>query len=397
MSGIFIDSGLLLRQEAYIASLGTHDRNWIVREVCTRLLYLFTSTLCGAIDSTTQAISAAYALGRIGLGRTVGKISLPKVGKLEKRLVADLTLTKVQSWTLKSATSAFAAVAIPLAGAVHLSCGQTLIQELGLKPRTQLMGMMIRVKQVVKSYGPVVVLGSLTVVAVGLAYMAFQRYFLASWLHAEIPTSNPGVMRSVWKSIVAFKQWEIKNFALMTFFAPKVFAKSAELVPELKANIAANGHVSTFKTYANDAYKDFQKRCADPVYQSKAGFVALSIGAALLTTPFERRLGLRTDNFDASGHFRLKTTLGIAAPVSLDLAPTFSTDKGKKVAQTLLAINYLTDAMLLAETAMYHHTPAEVLAGTAAGLGTSLLVHGMTRWRLREVLPPPVPLPDGFV
>lgn len=162
------------------------------------------------------------------------------------------------------------------------------------------------------------------------------------------------------EQINRIKQWEVKNFALLSIAA--VFAFN--VISELRKNPSEKPLLQRVKeALANQ-------------FSKKELLTFSSIALLALANPlYSHRLGLSMkDGFDSSGHVMLKLAL---APIFARAIAKTEKDHPRLAASAAL-IYAATDAIFLYNTTYFCHTAMETLAGMAWAGSILALSYGIT-------------------
>ncbi len=154
------------------------------------------------------------------------------------------------------------------------------------------------------------------------------------------------------KAINGFKQWEIKNCALLTPLLPLAAQLTCDTVKSDGAGVIAR-------------LKDAVQKVTP--HQKASLILVLTLG--LTNSLYARAIGLSTENFDSSGHIMLKTLLAHLLACNLDSIG----QRGGTVLKTITAfygsLYAFTDAVLIHNSANFCHTAYEAVAGLEWGAG----------------------------
>jgi hypothetical protein len=146
--------------------------------------------------------------------------------------------------------------------------------------------------------------------------------------HARLPALN------------SLKQWELKNFALLSLLIP------------FSINLIAN------------AIKSGKRGVAQQFSLKNAVYYTTLFGFSLGNALYSRQLGLTSSTgFDSSGHVMLKTVTALAMGSALATTATHS----RILSGLLGAVYALSDGVFLKNTLTYCHTRDESIAGLVWG------------------------------
>lgn len=166
-----------------------------------------------------------------------------------------------------------------------------------------------------------------------------------------------GFSSNALQTVNHFKQWEIKNFALLIPFIPILVNLVSKTLSERNPEEGIRG-----------ISQKFVKAVKNQVSVEQAVFLTTIVTLGLLGPTYGRTTGLTTKAFDSSGHFMLK---GVLAAF---LAKTLDTTSWLGIAFSLLY--GLSDFVLLHKTSTACHTAWETFAGLGWGAG----IYGVGRY-----------------
>jgi hypothetical protein len=156
------------------------------------------------------------------------------------------------------------------------------------------------------------------------------------------------------KAINGLKQWEIKNFALLTPLIPLATKIISDAV---RSNDPKNIFAKLWDATKSNLTKE------------QAVMLALIVTLGLTSGVYAPLLGITSESFDASGHMMLKTLLSHFLSLSLGSIA----EKGGRVTQAAAAVfgslYAFTDSVLVHNTMRACHTAYEAVAGLGWGLG----------------------------
>lgn len=111
------------------------EQHWAKRHLLTRTVTTVATTAFAAIDATYNALSSVAKLPFAILKGTVGRINLPKIGKLNESMSDKLGMKEVARHVMKAAAFVLVALPSPVLGFLSPRANLRLHQALGLAER----------------------------------------------------------------------------------------------------------------------------------------------------------------------------------------------------------------------------------------------------------------------
>ena len=167
-----------------------------------------------------------------------------------------------------------------------------------------------------------------------------------------------GFSSNVLQGVNSFKQWELKNFALLTPLIPILIKITADALFKREPG---EGIIGLAKKFVEDT--------KNQVTVEEGIFLATIITLSLLNPVYGRTLGLTTKGFDSSGHLMLKGSLALFLTHTLKM---IKENSGKTLTGLALAFGVLygaSDFIFLYNTSAICHTASELLAGIGWAAG----------------------------